>query len=262
MPKFAANLTTMFAELEVPDRFQTARDVGFRAVEFLRPYDNSVAEVRQWLADAELELILINSPPGDPDADERGLAALPGREGAFRESLDLTLEYATGLGAGMVHLLAGVVPDGTPPIACEEVFVANLRVAAEVAKAQGVMLMLEPLNLQDAPGYLHTNTTHTRKIIEAVGSDNIFLQYDLYHMQIMEGNLAEGIRRNLDLIRHIQFSSVPGRHEPQYGEVNMPHMFAAIDALGYDGWVGCEYGAKEDTLSGLSWAKPYGLGPK
>ncbi|MDH3702302.1 MAG: TIM barrel protein [Alphaproteobacteria bacterium] len=261
MPKFAANLSTMFPELEAPARFAAARDVGFRAVEFLRPYNYPLASVRQWLDDSGLEMLLLNSPPGDSDAGEKGMAALPGREGEFRESLDLTLEYANGLGATMMHLLAGVVPDDVPAVACEEVFVENLRVAGEVAKGKGVALLLEPLNLQDAPGYLHTNTTHTRRIIEAVGGDNIFLQYDLYHMQIMEGNLAEGLRRNLDLIRHIQFSSLPGRHEPQFGEVNMPFMFDVIDGLGYDGWVGCEYAPKEDTLEGLSWAKPYGLGP-
>ena len=146
--------------------------------------------------------------------------------------------------------------------ACEEVFIDNLKVAAEVANAKGVKLNLEPLNLRDVPGYLHTDTAHTRRIIEAVGSGNLFLQYDLYHMQIMEGDLAEGLRRNWDLISHIQFSSVPGRHEPQYGEVNIPHMFEVIDGLGYTGWVGCEYAPKGDTLDGLSWAEPYGLGPR
>lgn len=262
MPKFAANLSMMFPELEAPARFQAARDAGFKAVEYLRPYGYPVADLKQWLADAGVELILMNSPPGDADAGERGLAALPGREGEFRESLDLTLDYASALGVGMIHLMAGVVPEETPAIACEEVFVQNLSVATEIAKARGVMLLLEPLNTRDVPGYLHTTTAHSRKIIEAVGSDNLFLQYDLYHMQIMQGDLAEGLRENLDLIRHIQFSSVPGRHEPQYGEVNMPHMFAAIDAMGYAGWVGCEYQPKGDTLEGLSWAKPYGIGNK
>lgn len=262
MLKFAANVSMMFPELEPPARFQAARAAGFEAVEYLRPYGTPVAEVRQWIDDAGVELILLNSPPGDADAGEKGLAALPGRQGDFRESLDQALEYATGLGAGMIHLMAGVVPDGTPAAACEEVFIDNLMVAAEVAKAQGVKLNLEPLNLRDVPGYLHTDTAHTRRIIDAVGGDNLFLQYDLYHMQIMEGDLAEGLRRNWDLISHIQFSSVPGRHEPQYGEVNIPHMFGVIEDLGYTGWVGCEYAPKGDTLEGLSWAEPYGLGPR
>ena len=171
MPKFAANLSTMFPEFEVPDRFAAARDVGFTAVEFLRPYNFPLASVRQWLDDAGLEMLLLNSPPGDSEAGEKGMAALPGREGEFRESLDLALEYANGLGATMMHLMAGVVPDDVPAVACEEVFVENLRVAGEVAKDNGVALLLEPLNLQDAPGYLHTNTAHTRRIIDAVGGD-------------------------------------------------------------------------------------------
>lgn len=262
MPKFAANLSMMFSELEPPDRFRAAREVGFTAVEFLRPYSYPVADVRQWLGDAGLQMVLINAPMGDAEAGERGLAALPGRQSAFRESLELALEYATGLDVGMVHVLAGAVPEGAPAGAYEEVFVENLRFAADLARERGVTLLLEPLNTRDAPRYLHTTTAQSRRLIEAVDRDNLFIQYDLYHMQIMEGDLVEGIRRNLDLIRHIQFSSVPGRHEPQFGEVNLPYVFDAIDALGYAGWVGCEYRPLGDTLAGLSWAKPYGIGPR
>jgi hydroxypyruvate isomerase len=260
MPRFAANLSMMFSELEPAARFRAARDAGFRAVEYLRPYAHKLDELRNWLDEAGLELILINSPAGSADAGERGLAALPGREAEFRESFDLALEYATGLGAGMVHVLAGTVPEGTPVAACEEVFGANIRAAAEVASAKGVKVLLEPLNTRDAPGYLHTTTAKTRHLIEAAGSDNIFIQYDLYHMQIMQGDLVEGLRRNLDLVRHIQFSSVPGRNEPQYGEVNLSYVFDQIDAMGYEGWVGCEYRPKAGTIEGLSWAKPYGIG--
>lgn len=262
MPKFAANLSTMFTELEAPERFQAAAAVGFDTVEFLRPYGYPIEEVKQWLADAGQRMILLNTSPGDADAGERGLAAIPGREADFRETFDQALAYASGLGAGMMHVMAGVVPDGVRPEACDEVFIANLKEAAPIAKEKGVRLMLEPLNLQDVPGYLHTRTAHTRRIIEAVGSDNVFLQYDLYHMQVMEGNLAETMRRHWDVIGHIQFSSVPGRHEPQHGEVNIPFMFDVIDDLGYDGWIGCEYGPKTTTLEGLSWGKPYGLGPR
>lgn len=262
MPRFAANLTTMFPELPLAERFGAARDAGFEAVELLRPYDHPVAAVKGWLDDAGLELILINTLPGDPDAGERGLAALPGRQADFRAIFDQALDYATGLGAGMIHVLAGVVPEDVAVEACEATFIENLRESAPCAQAAGVRLMLEPLNLRDAPGYLHTDTRHTRRIIDAVGSDNVSLQYDLYHMQIMEGDLAEGIRRNLDLIGHIQFSSVPGRNEPQHGEVNAPLMFDTIDTLGYDGWVGAEYAPRGDTLEGLIWGKPYGLGPR
>jgi hydroxypyruvate isomerase len=262
MPKFAANLSTMFTELEPPQRFRAARDVGFDTVEYLRPYTYPIAEVKRWLDEARLRMILLNTSPGDPDKGERGLAALPGREKDFRKVFDQALDYAVGLGAGMIHVMAGVVPQGTRPEACDEVFVANLKSVAKVAKAKGVRLLLEPLNLQDVPGYLHTRTAHTRRIIEAVGSDNVFMQYDLYHMQVMEGNLAEGMRRNWDIIGHIQFSSVPGRHEPQHGEVNIPFLFDVIDGLGYKGWIGCEYGPKTTTLEGLVWGKPYGIGPR
>jgi hydroxypyruvate isomerase len=260
MPRFAANLSMMFPELEEPARFDAARKAGFTAVEFLRPYNHPVAEVRHWLDDAGLQLILINSPAGDPARGDRGLAALPGREADFRASLDQTLEYAAGLGAGMVHLMAGVVPEGQTVEACEAVFVENVRLAADTAKKLGVRILLESLNTRDVPGYLHTHTADTRRLIERSGSDNAFIQYDLYHMQIMQGDLVERLRENLDLVGHIQFSSVPGRHEPQHGEVNLPYVFEQIDAMGYDGWIGCEYRPKGDTLEGLVWAKPYGIG--
>jgi hydroxypyruvate isomerase len=239
MPRFAANLSMMFPEYEEAARFEAARKAGFTAVEFLRPYSHPVAEVRRWLEAAGLEMVLINSPMGNPDAGERGLGALPGRQADFRASLDQALDYANGLGAGMVHLMAGVVPEGVSREACEQTFIENVAEASATAKKRGVRLMLEPLNSRDVPGYLHSTSKQARRIIEASGADNVFLQYDLYHLQ---------------------FSSVPGRHEPQYGEVNMPHCFAAIDALGYTGWVGCEYRPKAGTLEGLTWAHPYGIG--
>jgi hydroxypyruvate isomerase len=262
MPRFNANLSMMFQELPARDRFKAARDAGFRAVEFLRPYEFPVGDLRDWLGEAGLELVLINSANGAPEAAERGLAVLPGRQAEFREALALTLDYAAGLGAGLVHLMAGAVPEGTSFEACSEVFVDNLRYAAPLAKARGVALLLEALNTRDVPGYLHTTTAQSRRIIEASGSDNVFIQYDLYHMQIMQGDLVENLRRNRDLVRHIQFSSVPGRHEPPYGEVNLAFVFDAIDAMGYAGWVGCEYRPKAGTLDGLAWGRPYAIGPR
>ena len=258
MPKFDANLSMMFGELEPPARFAAARDAGFTAVEYLRPYQHSVGEIKQWLDYAGLELVLINTASGRPG--ERGIAALPGREADFREVLDQALEYASGLSAGMVHVLAGTVPEGAHREAHEETFVANLRQAAPIAAGRGVALMLEPLNTRDAPGYLHTTTAQCRRILDAVASDNVFMQYDLYHMQIMQGDLVAHLRENLDVVRHIQFSSVPGRHEPQHGEVNLPYVFEQIDAMGYGGWLGCEYNPKAGTLEGLTWARPYGIG--
>lgn len=260
MPKFAANLTTMFTELAFPQRFQAARDVGFIAVECQYPYAHSVAEVSQWLESTGLEFVLLNTPPGDEDAGESGLAALPGRESDFRQLFELALEYATGLGARMIHVLAGVVPDGTPVETCETTFVANVRWAADLANQGGVKVLLEPLNTQDVPGYLHSRSRHTRRLIETIDRNNVRMQFDFYHLQIMEGNLGKALRTHLDVIGHIQFSSVPGRYEPQYGEVNIAFLFDLLDELGYDGWVGAEYGAKTTTPAGMSWGAAYGLG--
>jgi hydroxypyruvate isomerase len=258
MLKFDANLSMMFPELEPAARFAAARDAGFTACEYLRPYAHTVAELKQWLTDSGLQLVLVNSPIGS----ERGLGALPGREAEFRAGMDQALEYATSLGAGMVHVLAGRVPEGEPRAAYEETFVGNLRDVAPVAKAKGVALLLEPLNQQDNPGYLHSTTAQCRSIIEATGSDNVFMQYDLYHLQIMQGHLVQHLRQNLDVVRHIQFSSVPGRHEPQHGEVNLPFVFEAIEEMGYKGWLGAEYNPKAGTMEGLSWGAPYGIGPR
>jgi 2-dehydrotetronate isomerase len=258
MPKFAANLTTMFPELEPKERFKAAAKAGFKAVEFLRPYSFPKEEVKTWLESNGLQLLLVNTSAGDQEGD-RGLASIPGREADFRVKLDQALDYVSSLGGKFIHVTAGLVPNGVSAQACEECFVGNLKVVAPVAEAKGVTLLLEPLNTQDVPGYLHTNTDHTRRIIEAVGAPNVGLQYDFYHMQIMQGALAKNLEKNFDIIRHIQFSSVPGRHEPQFGEVNLPFLFEYLDDVGYDGWVGCEYGPKGDSWEGLSWAVPYGF---
>jgi hydroxypyruvate isomerase len=259
MLKFAANLSLMFPELDPPERFAAAREAGFTAVEYLRPYEHPLDDVKRWVEDAGVELILLNSPLGNVQVGERGLGVLPGREADFRDGLELTLDYANGLGASMVHLMAGVVPEGMTAPECEAVFVENLRDATKLAAKRGVKLLLEPLNQRDVPGYLHSTSGGARRIIESVRSDNLFLQYDLFHMQIMEGDIVEGIRRNLDVIGHIQFSSVPGRHEPQHGELNMPYVFDRIDEMGYDGWLGAEYIPLHGTLEGLAWARPYGF---
>ena len=260
MPKFAANLSTMFTELPAHARFQAARDAGFTAIEYLNPYDHSIAEVCGWLEDAGLEMILLNTQAGDEDAGECGLAALPGREADFCELFDRALDYAAGLGAGIIHLLAGVVAEGTPREAYERAFIANTRWAADVARTHGVKILLEPLNRRDIPGYLHARTVETRRLIDAIDRDNVRLQFDFYHLQVMEGDLGEGLRRHLDVIGHVQFSSLPGRHEPQHGEVNVSYLFELLDKLGYQGWVGCEYRPKTTTLEGLRWGAPYNLG--
>jgi hydroxypyruvate isomerase len=241
MPRFAANLSMMFQEWEMPARCEAVRAAGFDAVEYLRPYEFAVEDLRRWFDASGLEVVLINTPPG-------GAGVLPGRQAEFLSGIDRALEYATGLGARMVHCLAGAVPEGLDAAVAEQTFVENLREAAARAKATGIVLLLEALNTRDVPGYLHTTTAHSRRILEACGAGNVFLQYDLYHMQIMQGDLVEHLRRHYELVRHIQFSSVPGRHEPQFGEVNLPYVFGQIDALGYDGWLGCEYRPLNGTL--------------
>jgi hydroxypyruvate isomerase len=260
MPRFAANLTTMFPEWPLIERFKAAADVGFTAVELLQPYPVPVADIAEQLKLQNLQLILINTPMGDVANGERGLAALPGREEDFRQAFAQSLEYAIRLKVPMIHVMAGVVPDGVSNSDCCDTFVRNLKQAAVDAASNDIQLLLEPLNTLDVPGYLYTSTAEARNIIERVGQPNVRLQYDFYHLQIMQGNLAAGVSNNLDIIGHIQFSSVPGRHEPQFGEVNLGFLFDFLDEVNYAGWVGCEYRPKESTLEGLSWASQYGLG--
>lgn len=259
MPRFAANLSTMFADLAVAERFDAARRFGFRAAEYLFPYADRAADLARWSRDAGLPVILVNTPLGDAAAGERGRAALPGREDDFRADFDRALEYAAALDAPMIHVMAGVVADGDRPAACRTL-AANVRDAADAAAQEGIRLLLEPLNGQDTPGYLLTGTEQTRAIIDAVDRPNVRLQFDFYHRQIMEGNLGQRLAEHLGAIGHIQCSSVPGRFEPCYGEVNYPHLFAECDRLGYAGWIGAEYRPKTTVAAGIGWGRAYGLG--
>ena len=261
MPRFAANLSTMFADLPVCERFGAARALGFDAVEYLFPYADPLADVRRWLVGADLQLVLLNTPLGDAANGERGVAALPGRERDFRDHFDRALEYAVELQASMIHVMAGVVAQSQQEEA-RAVFVENVRHAADRAAQHDIDILLEPLNDEDTPGYLLTTTAQARRCIEQVGRGNVLLQYDFYHRQIMEGNLARRLAANLDIIGHMQFSSVPGRFEPQYGEVNVAVLFDLCDELGYDRWIGCEYRPKTTVAAGLSWGVPYGIGER
>ena len=260
MPRFAANVSMMFPEVSVAERFGAARDAGFTAVEYLFPYGEDAAEIRRWLDDAAIDLILLNTPLGDAAAGERGLAALPGRQEEFRQDFERALDYARQLDVPMIHVMAGVVGDDERTDALA-VFTDNVGYAADRAAPHGIRILLEPLNDEDTPGYLLTHAAQARRCIEAAGRANVRLQFDFYHRQIMEGNLGRGLADHLDIIGHIQFSSVPGRHEPQHGEVQLPFLFDLCDRLGYRGWIGCEYRPKTTTLEGLSWGAPYGLGP-
>jgi hydroxypyruvate isomerase len=248
----------MFNEMEFLARFSAAAEAGFTAVEFLFPYDHPKSELAARLREAGLEQVLFNLPPGDWNAGERGVAALPGRESEFRAGLATALEYAEALGCPRLHAMAGVVPKGVDLAQCEAVYVDNLRFAARAARSAGVELLIEPINARDMPGYFLNRTDQACRIIEAVGQDNLFLQYDVYHAQISEGFLVETFRANRDRIRHIQIAGVPGRGEPDaQQEINYPFFFAAIDAAGYDGWFGCEYRPRAGTVEGLGWLAPY-----
>ncbi len=260
MPKFAANLSFMFSKVELPERIAAAAAVGFRGVEYLFPYDYEPALLAERLQEAGLTQVLFNLPPGDWGAGERGIAALPGREGEAQDGMGRALDYARALGCKRLHALAGVVPEDADREACERVYRDNLRFAAAAAKEIGAEFLIEPINSRDMPGYFLTTTAQARQVIEDVASDNLFLQYDVYHCQIMEGDLSRTIAANLDIIRHFQISSVPDRHEPDEGEINYSHLFDLIDQSGYEGWIGCEYRPRGTTVEGLGWAKAYGIG--
>jgi hydroxypyruvate isomerase len=261
MPRFAANLSFLFPEVPFLDRFAAAARAGFRAVEYLFPYDFAPDELARRLQDCGLVQVLFNLPPGDWEAGERGLGALPGRETAFAEGVEQALSYARTLHCRQLHALAGVLPAGVARPEAEAVYIRNLRYAAELLKPHGIRVLIEPINtVHDIPGYFLRTSAQARRIIEAVGSDNLFLQMDLYHCQIMEGDLAENIRKNFRYIRHFQIAGNPGRHEPDVGEIYYPYLFDLIGALGYTGWIGCEYRPQGQTTAGLGWARAYGIG--
>jgi hydroxypyruvate isomerase len=253
MPKFCANLSLMFNELSFLDRFAAARAANFDAVEFLFPYAFEAEQITQRLSRYKLQLVLHNLPAGDWAAGERGIACDPRRVGEFQDSVELAIEYGLDLGVKQLHCLAGKMPPNVPRERVHATYVANLQFAAEQLRQHGLNLLIEPINDRDIPGYFLTGSAQAAAIIAECGADNLFLQYDIYHMQRMEGDLAETIRARLPLIRHMQLADVPGRHEPGTGEINFPFLFRLIDELGYDGWIGCEYIPQGDTASGLGW---------
>lgn len=253
MPKLAANLSMMFTDAPFLDRFALARQAGFDAVEFLFPYAWDAGKLGALLRRHRLELVLFNLPCGDWDADDRGMACDPLRIAEFRASVPTALRYAVELGVTRLHCMAGKVPPGLPPPQARATYIDNLRHAATLAQPHGIDLLIEPINRYDMPGYFLNGSKQALDIIAEAERPNLFLQYDIYHMQRMEGELSNTIRANLPLIRHMQIADTPGRHEPGTGEINFRHLFALIDALGYDGWLGCEYIPAGDTMAGLAW---------
>jgi hydroxypyruvate isomerase len=257
MPKFAANLTMLYNELGFLERFDAAAAAGFRAVEFLFPYAFPAAEIRARLDRNRLALVLHNLPAGNWEGGERGIACHPDRVGEFQDGVGKAIEYAKALQVPQLNCLAGIAPKGVTCDAAQATLVANLAFAAGKLAAEGLRLLIEPINTYDIPGFFLSGTRQALEIIDATGSDNLYVQYDIYHMQRTEGELANTIRKNLSRIRHLQLADNPGRNEPGTGEINYGYLFRTIDALGYDGWIGCEYKPATTTAAGLSWMDPW-----
>ena len=257
MPRFAANLTMLYNEVDFLERFAEAARDGFKAVEYLFPYGYEKEALAEQLERHGLAQVLHNLPAGDWAAGERGIAVLPDRVGEFQEGVGRAIDYATALGCQQLNCLAGITPAGVDPEKVRETLVENLRFAAEKLQAAGIRLLVEAINTRDIPGFYVCGTEQTLALIAATGSDNVALQYDIYHMQIMEGDLAPTIERHLGRIAHLQLADNPGRHEPGTGEINYPFLFDFIDRLGYRGWIGCEYKPRAGTREGLGWLKPY-----
>jgi hydroxypyruvate isomerase len=253
MPKFAANLTMLFTEVPFLDRFERAAQAGFKAVEFLFPYAYPAEEIRQRMDAHGLALVLHNLPAGDWDAGERGIACHPDRVAEFREGVAQAIGYAQALGVKQLNCLAGKAPPGVADELLRATFVGNLRFAAAALKTAGLRLLIEPINTFDIPGFYLNRTTQAVLILDEVGADNAFVQYDIYHAQRMEGELAATVQNFLDRIGHIQLADSPGRHEPGTGEINYPFLFAHLDRIGYGGWIGCEYKPATTTEAGLDW---------
>jgi hydroxypyruvate isomerase len=253
MPKFAANLTMLFNEHAFLDRFGAAAANGFRAVEFLFPYAYEVEQIADKLQTHKLELVLHNLPAGNWDAGERGIACHPDRVGEFQHGVGDAIRYAKALKVKQLNCLVGILPKGGSREAARQTVVSNLRFAGDALKAEGIRLLIEPINTFDIPGFFLSGTHQALELIQDSGSDNVFVQYDIYHMQRMEGELANTIKANLSMIKHIQLADNPGRFEPGTGEINYGFLFAFLDRIGYDGWIGCEYKPKTGTVEGLGW---------
>jgi len=260
MPRFAANLSMLYTELDFLDRFAAAARDGFQAVEFLFPYAFAPEELAARLQAHGLQQVLFNAPPGDWDAGERGLACLPGRETEFRAGIHQALAYAQALACSRIHVMAGVLPPNQRLEDCHFTYLENLRYAAAAAAGQGVQIMIEPINERDMPGYFLNRQAQANALLDEIGSPHVMVQMDLYHLQVSEGDLASKIRHYLPggRIGHIQVAGVPERHEPDVGELNYRYLFQLLDHLGYPGWIGCEYRPARGqrphaTSEGLGW---------
>jgi len=257
MPKFSANLSMLFSELPFLERFAAAASAGFHAIEFAFPYEYEPGFLADLLRRHHLTQVLHNLPPGDWAAGDRGLACDPGRVAEFHSSVERALAYAKALGCPRLNCLAGRRPERVSIEQAQETLVANLRFAAAELKKAGLTLLIEAINTSDMPGFFVSTSRHALSILDGVGSDNLLFQYDVYHMQRMEGELARTLQANLPRIGHIQIADNPGRHEPGTGEINYGFLLPFLDEIGYSGWVGCEYIPRSTSLASLGWMNAY-----
>jgi len=257
MPKLNANLSMMFNEAEFTERFALAAKAGFKGVEFLFPYAYDKNQLADLARRNRLEVVLFNAPPGDWNAGDRGLACDPARVGEFQEGIGKAIDYALTLGCKQIHCLAGLKPRGVNEERMRESYIANLQFAGKELAKHGLKLLIEAINTRDIPGFYLNTSRQAFDIMHYAQVANLSFQYDIYHMQIMEGDLAPTIEKNLARIGHMQLADTPGRHEPGTGEINYAFLFAHIDRIGYPGWIGCEYRPATTTEAGLGWSKPY-----
>jgi hydroxypyruvate isomerase len=253
MPRFAANLTMLFGEKPFLDRFAAAKAAGFAGVEYLFPYDFDKADLREQLDEHGLTQVLHNLPAGNWAAGERGIAILPDRVDEFREGVARAIDFAKALDCRQLNCLVGIAPRDADPFELNDTLVDNLRFAADALAKERIRLLVEPINTLDIPGFFLNRTEQAVQLIADVRSSNLFVQYDIYHMQVMEGDIARSLQRHLARIAHVQLADNPGRNEPGTGEINYPFLFRHLDALGYRGWVGCEYKPRTTTVDGLGW---------
>jgi len=257
MPRFCANLSFLYPDRPFLERFAAAAADGFRAVEYLSPEEYPAVQIQSRLDALGLEQVLFNAAIGDYAGGERGLASLPGREDDFRRAIGTALEYAGVLGNRRIHVMAGLEVAGLARERQRETFVANLAHAAREAASAGITVLVEPINARDMPGYFLNRQDEAHALVRDVGATNLLVQMDLYHCQVVEGDLATKIRRYLPGVGHVQVAGVPGRNEPDAGEINYPFLFDLLDELGYGGWIGCEYRPRAGTSEGLGWARPW-----
>jgi hydroxypyruvate isomerase len=260
MPKFSSCIMMMFTEHALPERVTAAADAGFQGVEIQRPYGEDLNDIRKRLDAADIECTLLNTPYGETEATKFGRAAIPGEEANFLADLNTAMVHAEALACKRIHVMSGTVPAGGDPAAHRATLVANMREASELAAEKGITLHLEPLNHTDNPGYFLVGQSMGHDIADEIGRHNVKVQFDLYHTQMAEGFIADRIERFLAKSGYIQFAGVPGRHEPDFGEMHYPFIFQMLEEHGYDGWLGAEYKPRAGTLEGLGWARAYGIG--